>query len=65
VKNCTYVTLLVCMEEMIYRYLEYRQRSLGEILFFFYKTLYLWMTVYVPLLLISYSDFFVRFTFAS
>jgi hypothetical protein len=37
------------------------ERSLGKILSLFYETLYLWTAAFVSPLLLSFSNFFVRF----
>ena len=41
---------------------EDRERMLGKVLSLFYETLYLWTTVLLSTLLVSYSDFFVDFS---
>jgi hypothetical protein len=47
------------------RNFEDMKRTMWEILFLFYKTLYLWASAYVSPLSISYSDFLVHFAFSS
>jgi hypothetical protein len=43
------------------RSIEDQERTLGEIKFLFFKTLYMWTTAYMSHLMISYSDFLVLF----
>jgi hypothetical protein len=52
-------------KEMNDRCFEGRGRTLGEILFLFYVTLYVWTEAYVSPLLIRFSDCIVRFAPAS
>jgi hypothetical protein len=47
------------------RNFEDSERSMGDIISLFFETLYLWTAAYVSPLLISYSDFLLRFTLSS
>jgi hypothetical protein len=51
------VPLLVLWWEMNDR----KERTLEEILSLFFETLYFWMAAYVSSMLLSYSDFLIRF----
>jgi hypothetical protein len=58
--------LLWCLwREMNDKTFKDRERTLEENEFFFFKTLYLWIVVYVSPLTISYSDFLVLFDHSS
>jgi hypothetical protein len=49
---------------MNYRSFEDRKRTLEEIKFLFFNTLYRWTATFISLLVISYHDFLVPFALA-
>ena len=60
-KDGAFISFVVSIEGMIYRSFEDHKRTLEEIKFLFFKTLYLSTFAYVSPLLISYHDFLVLF----
>jgi hypothetical protein len=47
------------------RNFEDMERTMGDVIFTFFETLYLWMTAYMSHLSISFSDFLFLFALSS
>jgi hypothetical protein len=62
VPTCLFWTIL---REKNNRSFEDLERSLEDILSFFFHTLYLWIAAFLSPLMISYDDFVVRFSLSS
>jgi hypothetical protein len=58
VENSAFVPFVVSMEEMHYGSFDNRKKTLEEIKYLFFNTLYLWTAAFVSPFVISYHNFF-------